>query len=368
MSLRRDKNKNMPRVFDISSSFTTVFNRQLRPENHLEEAKKSYTKVEGDILSGKKVDMGLKLMKSVRTCDGLVLIGRDRAAVKVHRAILAGNSPFFDRLFFPKEKGKEAGRNDSKISFCIAGEKLMEEMGEAANKEVKDEGKEEVKEKVKSSLVEELKNGEIDVGIQVCDDMMLTKVEVSEFNVFVEYCYTGRLSLPSFEVGMRIYKLADKFQIPALGLDATAAILEFITVDNALQIFFTASDECYSVIKKFVESFIIENADKIFTKRNVFKDFSIPDIAQLLNLKLKVGEDTILARVLEYADSSLGVGMGKSERRKAMRVVLRLVNVRKIGAEGMRLASSSGLFKKSKLLEAVLANREADKLLLPLLH
>lgn len=393
MAFRRGRNKNASRVLEVNFGQNPAIPRRSKAEDKSKKLIKIYDPLlperdwrrSGKTAPEKKMDVGLRLMRSARTCDGLVLVGRERVPVRVHRAVLAANSPFFEQLFFPRERRRSPAKGASSVCFSIAREKVVKEADEVASeevnermeeeevkgkisKEVKDTTKEEMKEEVKSSFAEKLKNGEIDADVQIYDDMELTMVEVPEFNAFMEYCYTGRLSLPSFEVGMKMYKLASEFQMPNLNLDITAVIQNFITVDNALQLFFAISRDDCSVVKEFAKSFVIENAEKIFTKKNVFKDCSIADIVELLELRLKVREDTILTRVLEYADSSLGVGMDKGKRRKAMQAVLNLVNVKRVGAEGVRQARNSGLFKKDVLLEAVLANREVDKLLLPLLH
>lgn len=309
----------------------------------------------------KTANLGERLMLDERTCDGVVLVGKERVPVKVHKAIMAGSSLFFEKAFFsceppaepPKEHGPEwdgkhvesKGDSDEVPKGTDVAmqedEKNIEESKEVVGKDGKKKGITEIE---------------------------LVELEPPEFKVLREFCYTGKLKLPSFDSGLAIYKIAEDFGVPSLKEETIVNIQNQLTANNTLDAFFACSAPTFRILREFIAAFVIEAAATIFARQNVLNKFSVPQVESLLKLELKVKEDVIMERVVEYAKCNLPAEMDKREKRKVLGPVLRLIDVSKIGANGMRLAKESGLFRKEKLMDAVLTSGLVAKYFTPADH
>jgi len=296
-----------------------------------------------DIEEEKKVleNIGLKLIKSEKTCDGVILVGKERVAVKVHRAIMAGNSLFFENAFFPANFDVKMNEEQSSL--------LLEEEKDPVVKPWQQH----------STFVVEAKT-------EPRFEVVLANIELPEFEVFKHYCYTGELNLSSFEIGTKVLKIADDFQMPELKKELINTMQSLITSKNALKAFFNSEGNI--MINEYAGMYLILNAKTILSEKNVLNELSIKQVASMLKLKLVIEEEAILEKVIEYATHNVPLNMGKKERRKMMSPIINLVNLRKLGVKGFQMAKDSKLFSKKELIDVLLSHRVIQKYLLPLQH
>jgi len=267
-------------------------------------------------------ELGLELMRAKKTCDATILIGEERVPIKVHKGILAANSSVFEAMFFPENEVQDK----ESIDFTNSTEES----------------------KTKSNTPIEL-----------------SKVEMPEFNLFLEYCYTGSCKISSFDIALKVYKLTITYNVLELGQNIADIIHKLLNIDNALEAFLLTSDQSYYPMYKMIVTFIIVNAASILTKPNVLNGFTIPELVSLLEFKLKVREDIILERVLEYVEHKYSPNMSKKEKRAEMAEVLRLINLSKVGTRGIKIAKDSGLFRKEELLDAMISSELVGRYFLP---
>jgi len=286
---------------------------------------KGEQEVRTEIQENEVKELALELMRAKKTCDATMLIGEERVPVKVHKAILAVNSSVFEVMFFPEN-------------------------------EVQD------KESINSTNSTEESKTKFNTPIE------LSKVEMPEFNIFLEYCYTGSYKLSSFDIALKVYKLAITYNVLELEQNIITIIHKLLTIDDALEAFSITSDQLYYSINEKIITFIMENAASIFTKPNILNGLTIPKLVSLLKFKLKIREDIILERVLEYVEHNYSQKMSKKEKREEIAEVLRLVNLSKVGTKGIKIAKDSGLFRKEALLDAMLSSELVDRYFVPSEH
>lgn len=229
------------------------------------------------------------------SCDAELKIGKNATPFAVHKAMLAAVSKFFEKLFYP-----DAGSGE------ILSTSFLED------------------------LVEE------------------------DFRLFLEFCYTGQiLNLTEFSI-LKLYKFAKIALIDDLIPHLVSHFENIVTIDNVIMLFQETSDPIYERLRTIVCTRFIEFAPNLLLRKNILNIVSIDTAIDILKLKVeKIPEKIILERVFEYVNENTDSWLPIKQKREMNKELIKIVQLDKLGSEGIEEAWGSGLFRKKDLLKAI---------------
>ena len=133
---------------------------------------------------------------------------------------------------------------------------------------------------------------------------------------------------------------------------------QLIDSGNALDVIkITNAEKLYEPISYVANEYLSNNAGKILSRKNSLNKLTLPEVIRLIQMKFHehVEEQIVLERVIEYVNAN-SENKEVKKKREEMNTLLNLINIEKLGVAGIKLATKSKLFKKQKILNALLSS------------
>ncbi len=241
-----------------------------------------------------------RLLGDKEKSDVIFVVGKAKEQIPAYKAMLANCSKVFERMFFSESKMKEATSSP-----------------------------------------------------------VLQDVEPEEFKAILEFCYICRVDHLEFKKALRLYMLADQFMMDDFKQYLETFIVKSADKTNALTLYeLTKEEHIFEKLHKAASDLICVHANDILQSEGVLNRIPKESVLEILRLPLQAFESIIMARIIEFVLANAGKDETKKQMRVSAKAILSLVNLKKLGAEGLRSALTSQLFRKGDLLAAVLGDRK----------
>lgn len=233
-----------------------------------------------------------KLRNNLKNCDLLILVGKSQVEKHVHKFVLANCSAFFEKLLFAESSEK----------------------------------------------------------------IIIDDLDPNEFEDFLDFCYTLEIHTKSPENILSLYKASLKYTMPEFTEYLTDYFSKNLTEKNVFKMFQMTDNQELIQLHDITTKYLCDNAKEIFKEGNILNELSKENVMKILKLPLKTFEITIMARTLDFINANTDKNKSKKENRAAMEDLLKLIQLEKLGAAGIQMALTSGMFKKEFLLQIAINN------------